>query len=63
MLRMINDIRNNFMRRVALVLTVVGIVVFIGPLQFVNVVLWWIEDEFEVNLRAIWRGRTERKER
>ncbi len=57
---MIPDIQNNFLRRVALVFTVAAVVIIIGPLHLVNSVLGWVEDEFEVNLRAAWRGKVKR---
>lgn len=53
---MISAIRNTFWRRVALVLTVAAIIVCIGPLALIKAVLGWVEDEFDVDLRAAWRG-------
>ncbi|KRQ11916.1 hypothetical protein AOQ73_05775 [Bradyrhizobium pachyrhizi] len=57
---MIPDIQNNFLRRAALVFTVVAIIVALGPLHLINAVLGWVEDEFDVNLRAVWRGKVKR---
>ncbi len=49
--------RDLFIRtRTALVFTVVAIVVCIGPLHLVNAMLQWVEDEFDVDLRASWKG-------
>lgn len=53
---MIPKIRNAFLRRSALVLAVAGIVVTVGPMHLVNAVLKWVEDEFDVDLRASWKG-------
>jgi hypothetical protein len=53
----IHDIRNPYLRRAALVLTVFSIVVCVGPLRLVQAVLRWIEDEFEADLADVWRGR------
>lgn len=54
---MIHDIRNPYLRRAALAFTVFAIVVAVGPLRAVQSVLRWIEDEFEVDLADVWRGR------
>jgi hypothetical protein len=53
---MIPKIRNTFLRRTALVFTVVSIVICIGPLHLIRAVLGWVEDEFDVDLRASWKG-------
>lgn len=53
---MIPKIRNPILRRTALVFTVAAIVICIGPLHLVNAVLRWVEDEFNVDLRASWKG-------
>lgn len=57
---MISDIRNTFLRRATLIFTVASIIVCLGPayliLRGTNNVLRWVEDEFDVDLRAAWRG-------
>jgi hypothetical protein len=53
---MLHEIRNPFLRRAALVFTVVALIICLGPLALINAVLGWVEDEFEVNLSAAWRG-------
>lgn len=52
---MIPEISNTILRRVALVLTVVGIVVCLGPLHLIQAVLRWVETEFEVDLHKVWK--------
>lgn len=52
---MIRDISNTLLRRTALVLTVVSIIICLGPLHLICAVLRWVEREFEVDLRAIWK--------
>jgi hypothetical protein len=59
---MIPEIRNPFLRRVAVVLTVTAIVVCLGPAYLIRVVLRWVEDEFDVNLRDVWNGVQSTKE-
>lgn len=53
---MIPTIRNKWLRRVALIFTVLAIVVCIGPLHLINVILGWVEEEFDVDLSKSWRG-------
>lgn len=55
---MIPEIQNTLLRRIVLVLTVAAIVIILGPVYLIESVLGWVEREFEVNLRAIWRGKT-----
>jgi hypothetical protein len=50
------DIKNPWIRRPLLVFTVAAIVVCLGPLHLIQATLRWVEWEFEVNLRAVWRG-------
>jgi hypothetical protein len=61
---MIPDIQNNTLRRVVLVLTVLAIIVVIGPIFLIGMALdrtlYWVENEFEVNLAAAWRGKSKR---
>lgn len=52
---MIPEIANTILRRVALVLTVAGIVVCLGPLHLIQAVLRWVETEFEVDLHKVWK--------
>jgi hypothetical protein len=51
----IPHIRNKWLRRVALVFTVVAIIVCLGPLHLIQLTLGWVEDEFDVDLRNNWR--------
>jgi hypothetical protein len=53
----IHEIRNPYLRRAALVFTVFAIVVCLGPAHLVRAVLRWVEDECEVDLADVWRGR------
>ena len=56
----IYDVRSAWIRRPLLVLTVLAIIVSLGPLHLIRAVcvrvLAWIEDEFEADLRDAWRG-------
>lgn len=53
---MIPEIRNPILRRAAVVFTVTSIVVCLGPVYLVRAVLRWVESEFDVDLKAAWRG-------
>lgn len=55
---MIPTIRNRYARRTVLVLTVAAIVVCLGPYCLGRAVLRWVEREFDVDLRAVWRGES-----
>jgi hypothetical protein len=52
---MIPKITSTILRRAALVLTVASIVICLGPLHLIRAVLRWVETEFEVDLRDIWK--------
>jgi hypothetical protein len=54
---MIPKIGNTILRRVAIVLTIIGIVVCLGPLALIRATLQWIEREFDVDLRDAWEGK------
>lgn len=51
------EIRNPYLRRAALVFTVASIIVCMGPVCLIRRVLRWVEDEFEADLLATWRGK------
>lgn len=53
---MIPEIKNTFLRRLALVWTVAAIIICLGPIYLVLAVLEWVEDEFEINMVANWRA-------
>jgi hypothetical protein len=60
---MIPAIRNPVLRRTVLVLTVLGVVVCLGPLHLVLAGARWFEREFDVDLGAVWRGVASREEK
>jgi hypothetical protein len=61
LLMTIYQIRSTFARRAALVVTVLCLLVCLGPLHLIRAALAWVEDEFELDMRDVWDGPPQRK--